>query len=496
MTNITEGHPDFKSFERIIFEIMCRIACDLMRVYLEWRDLGIMALRDTKEYRYVERRQTTVKTMMGEVTFRRVYYKKKSGGYAFLLDEAMGIGGGCGLVSENLAEQIVTECTEKSFRKASESISSLTGQSISRMGVWNVFQKYGVAIGEQVARLSELDAGGSTGHLGNVASRVVFEEFDDVWISRQREARRERGGSATEAPGGQGKEPAKKLGKRPMHVGIAYTGWEQAKDGRYSTADKIAYASFGPASGFASTFEALLRQHFDMDGVERRVTNGDGEAWIRTAAEESDTILQLDPYHRAQAVVRAVSDKGDRKLLFGAIGEKDVAKALDIIAGLASRAQDEKAREKLEALHGYFSSNSDILLTWQERGIELPIPPDGVTYRSLGAQESNNCSLVTQRMKHRRCSWSEKGGDNMAMMLCFRGTVGLDAVLGALPEAPPAEPWAEPLSAAKAPQRDGRGEGADWLRAEMPFEQAFRTHGREMIRDMLRMKPLSQLAYR
>ena len=498
MKTITEGQQDFKSLERLIHEIMCRTACELIRQYLEWRDLGIMATRDTKEYRLIDSRETVIKTLMGEVLFSRRYYRKKSGGHIFLLDEAMGLGSGYGLVSENLAEQIVNECTDKSFRKAADSINSNTMQGISRMGVWNVFQRYGEAIELQEARLRELDEAGSTGQLGNVASRVIFNEFDDVWVNFQKEKRRKRGG-ATDISGNAGNEAdkkcKKKTGKKPIHVGIAYTGWTQEKDGRYSTADKVAYASTGSVTVFTSMFETLLRHCFDMDGVERMVTNGDGEQWIRTEAEANDSILQLDPYHRSKAIIKAVSDKGNRKLLFDAIGEKDVDKVLNTICDVLMRAPDEPTWKKLVELFGYFSNNGDILLTWQERGIEFPAPPDGVTYRNLGVQESSNCTLITQRMKHRRGSWSEKGGDHMAKILCFRNTVGLDMILGPLPEPPPAKAWSEPLSAAKSPKHDGQGYGADWLYAEMPFEHVFRTNGREAIRGMLRMRPLSQLAF-
>jgi hypothetical protein len=496
MTNITEVPLDFKTFEKTIFEIMCKIACTLIRQYLEMRDLSIMALRDTKEYRCVDIRETTVKTVMGEVRFSRRYYRKRSGGYIFLLDEAMGIYCDCGLASENLTEQIVVECTDKSFRKTASDINSFTGQSVSAMGVWGIFQKFGEAVAQQVARLKELDSSGSTGHVGNVSSPVVFDEYDDVWISRQKETRQKSGTAAgahekpDKAPD---KAAEKKPGKKPMHVGTAYTGWEQAKSGSYSTVDKIAYASFGSVSGFTSTFEALLRQQFDMDGVERRVTNGDGETWIRTAAEYNDSILQLDPYHRSKAIIKAVCDKDDRKLLYKAIEKKDVEKTLSLICEMALDEQDESAQKKLVELYGYFRNNKDIFLTWQERGIELPKPPEGITYREMGVQESNNYSLITNRMKHRRGSWSENGGDHMAEVLCFKNTIGLDAILGSLPVPLQAEPRIEPLSAAKAPQRDGKGYAADWLYAEMPFENAFRTHGQEAIRGMLRLKPLSSL---
>jgi hypothetical protein len=490
MTNITEEHLDFKSLERKIFEIMCRIACGLIRQYLAWRDRGLMGSRDTNEYRLIDNRETTIKTLFGEVRYSRRYYKRKDGVYVFLLDEAMGIDSGYGLVSENLAEQIVNECADKSFRKAANSICSMTGQHISAMGAWTVVQQFGDSIAEQVERLEELGDNGSAGHLGAISSRVLFEEMDDVYIPRQREKRRKRGGAAR---GEQKIGP--KLGKKPMHTGIAYTGWSQSKDGRYGTADKIAYASFGKSSEFIAKFEMLLQNRFDMDGVERRITNGDGESWIRSAAEEKDTILQLDPFHRSQAIVRAVSDKGDKDFLFDAICKKDVDKALSAICEMALDAQDESERKKLTELHTYFRNNKDNLLTWQERGIELPAPPDGISYRNLGVQESSNC-LITQRMKRRRGSWSEGGANNMAKILCFRGTIGLDAIMGILPEPEPVlDTFAEPLSAAKMPLHDGKGYGADWLYAQMPFDNAFKTHGREAIRGLLRMKPPSQLSF-
>ena len=491
MTNISEGHPDFKTFEKTLFEIMCRIACELIRQYLEWRDITIMALRDTVRYRLIDKnRSTTTKTLFGEVTYsRRYYHDREADSYVFLLDETLGIFNGLGLVSENLAEQIVNECADKSFRKAADSIGSLTGQIISPMGAWNVVQRFGEAIEAQEDRLIELNEAGSVGHLGGVSSPVLFDEYDDVWIPRQREQRRAPGTAAKGA-----KKIGKKLGKLPMHVGVAYTGWTQSKDGRYNTVDKIAYASFNKTVVFRDKFNALLNQRYDMDGVKRRVTNADGESWAKTAAEENDSILQLDPFHRSEAILKAVKDKGDRAFLFGAIKEKDVDKVLAGISEMALDAQDEQTLKKLTGLYGYFYNNRENFFSWQERGVELPAPPMGIIYREMGVAESSNC-LITQRMKNRRASWSEGGANNMARILCFRGTIGLDAILGALPEPGPIEVFPGPLSAAQAPQYDGKGYGAAWLFAPMPFENAFKTHGREAIRGMLRMRPPSQLSF-
>jgi hypothetical protein len=487
MKNIPEGLIEFKTFEKRIFTTMCRAGCELIGEYLREWDRQILTQRDAKEYRIVNFGTTTIKTLMGEVPYTRRYYKKRSGGYVFLLDKAIGVTANYGLVSENLAEQIVAECAEKSFHKAAVSISELTGQTISAMGAWDVFQRFGKLLGKQEERLKELDDQGVDGQLGKIGSPVLFSEFDDVWLSMQKETRRRQCES--------GNPKGKKAGKKPIHMGTAYTGWSLGECGRYRTEDKIAYASFGDPKEFNATFEVFLRHRYDMDGVQRRVTNGDGANWIKTAADNNEAVLQLDPYHRSQAIIKAISSKTDRKAVFEAIRDRNAEKALNTVNDLITKAEDDSSLDKLRKLFSYFHQNKDNLLTWRERGIELPPPPEGIYYRNLGLQESSNCNLVTHRMKHRKGSWTPTGGNHMAKILCLRNTIGLDTMLGWLPEPVAAETSAETLSAAKTPLYDGKGNDGEWLHAEMPYEQAFKTNGREAIRRLLSQRSLFNLAY-
>jgi len=487
MRTIPEELKDFKSLEKTIFEIMCNAACEIMERHLRVLDQQILAQRDTKEYRFIKFGTKTIKTVMGEITYARRYYKKATGGYVYLLDEVLGLKDDCGLVSENLMEHMVIECSEKSFRKAAESISSLTGQTISTMGIWNIFQQFGERVEKQEDRLQELDKVGIRGQLGNVACPVLFVEADDVWILMQGEKRRNRSDPIEVAH--------KKTGKKPMHVGTAYSGWRQTKDGRYVTVDKIAYASYGDISEFITGFEVLKQQYFDIDGIQRHIMNGDGASWIRTAAENNDSILQLDPFHRSRAIIKAVSDKKDRKAIFDAISSKDVTKTLGIIYSLINKAKDESLIKRLGELYGYFHNNKDSLLNWQERGLKLPAPPEGIVYRNLGVQESSNCNLITQRMKHRKASWSINGANHMAKILCLRSTIGLDGMIGALSEPLPTHISEASLSAAKAPKYDGKGYDGAWIHADMPFAEVMMTSGRKAIQSLLSQRSISELRY-
>jgi len=486
MKTIADEIQNFNRLEKSIFNMVMQLGREIFEECLRSLDKELMSIRDTEKYRTVNFETTTIKTLLGEINHTRRRYKQKSGGYIFLLDKVLGIEKGCGLVSENLAEQIIVECADKSFRKASESISHLAGQRISAMGAWGVLQRFGEKLEKQEKRLGELHRGGVEGQMGKLPRQVVFTEFDDVWLSMQREKRLKKGEQAQTG--------RKRIGKKPMHVGTAYSGWSQTQDGKYRLTDKFAYARFGGVNEFTSDFEMLLSHRFDMDGVKRRVVNGDGAGWIKAAADNDDAMLQLDPFHRSRAITRGVSDKADRKMLTDAIRDKDVNTALTIIADLIAKAADEQSRKKLGNLFSYFHSNKDTILTWQERGVELPAPPEGIVYRNMGAQESSNCDLLTQRKKHHKGSWSEAGANNMAKALCFRNTIGIDTILGILPTSPSPVAATDPLSAAKAPVYDGEGYDGSWLSATMPFDQVMVTNGRKAIRSILMQRRITDLS--
>ena len=118
---IPENEIKFNNLEKKIFKFVCSFGCLILKLMLEAYDRKLMNTRDSKKYRHKGLRKNTIKTIMGEVEYRRVMYEVEENGIkktVYLLDEKMHINVE-GKVSENLVEKVVeiVPITD-SYRKA------------------------------------------------------------------------------------------------------------------------------------------------------------------------------------------------------------------------------------------------------------------------------------------------------------------------------------------------------------------------------------------
>ncbi len=145
-TMITENGVTFKELERNIYSWVCGIGRQFTGEFLERYDRMLMDERDKSRYRHKGTRKTTIKTVYGEVAYRRAVCETAGEDgirhYVCLLDETLELDN-VGLVSTNMAELLVKGITELSYRECASKVSGMTGQTISAMGVWNVIQALG-----------------------------------------------------------------------------------------------------------------------------------------------------------------------------------------------------------------------------------------------------------------------------------------------------------------------------------------------------------------
>lgn len=399
-TIINEKGITFNQLEKEIFNYICRFGQELAKEALEKYDRYLMESRDKSAYRHKGLRETTVKTLFGEVTYKRALYRtiREDGTaeHVFLLDETLQMKN-VGLISRNLAEKLVGEITEMSYRECAEKTTEMTGQSISAMGVWNVIQ----ALGEEVCQEEkELVKEHKAGHIrGEIEAPVLFEEADGIYLKLQGEDRKRT-----------------KDGKAEMKVGIAYDGWKKAGKDRYLLQDKVVVAGFSKAKDFHDYREAAIAEKFDLSTTDHRILNADGASWIKKVKDKS-TCFQLDPFHRNKAIREKIREPRAREAVTEYLAEKDLDGMFDYLETYRNSLSEDAEIEDVADLIRYFENNREGLLPYQEQDLELPEHPEGLEYRNMGTMENHVWSVIAKRMKRGHRTWSLAGGNRLAKIL-------------------------------------------------------------------------------
>jgi len=106
---VSEKEEKFNDLEKKIYKFVCNFGCMILKLMLEAYDRKLMKARDIKKYRHKGLRKNTIKTIMGEVEYRRAMYEIEEAGIkkrVYLLDEKLHINVE-GKISENLIEKVV-----------------------------------------------------------------------------------------------------------------------------------------------------------------------------------------------------------------------------------------------------------------------------------------------------------------------------------------------------------------------------------------------------
>lgn len=409
-TMVNDNGLTFKDFEKKTFEMICKVGQEYTRDFFERYDDHFMKNRDKDAYRNKGKRKTTVKTVYGEVEYaRRIYEVARGDGlheYVFLLDEQLEISG-VGLISMNMAEQMVSSIIEMSYRETADKITEMTGQSISAMGVWNVIQTIGEKVCEDENKLVQAHKAGQI--QGEKETPVLFEETDGVYVRLQRE----------------------KQGKAEIKVGIAYDGWKKTGKDRYVLDGKVVVAGFSKSKKFQEYQEAAIAQTYNLDETEVRIMNADGAEWVKNICD-AETVFQLDPFHRNKAIKENIPYPQSIKAIHQLLDEQNPDGLFEYLEKYRNSLSEDNEIEKATRLITYFRNNRDGLIPYTEKGLNLPQNKEGLVYRSMGTMENHVWSVIAKRMKHNHTCWSIKGGNNLAKILTKKCSGKLNEVASKL----------------------------------------------------------------
>ena len=432
MDILNKDKVTFKDIEQEIYDAHCRMAREDTIKILNLLDEELHDAREKSEYRDKGLRQTTIKTVYGEVEYsRHVYMTKTEKGKnaaVFLLDKELGMDT-IGLISTNLAEKIAEAATDVPFRKAASHVSNTTGQTISHAGAWNVVQALGEKLAEEEKQLVKEFQNEQP--RGKKEIPVLFEEMDGVWIKQQRE-----GGK--KAPG------------MEVKVGTMYEGWKEGTGKRSSLAGKTVVAGIERSESFHEKWEAKIQSIYDPEKKRLRIFNGDGGSWVHDEYD-AGAIHQYDRFHAVKLIRQKTSHEEARTDLLELLKEEKIDELLEYAQMYydSISTNDETPEEKsAEELKDFLVSHRDELARYSARSIEIPEAPEGVVYKNMGVQENQNCTVITLRMKGKRKRWAEKSAANMVRLLYYRENKEL---LDAVDRCTDGAVWTEPLKKLKKP---------------------------------------------
>lgn len=473
-TIVNEKLISFKELEKEIFSYVCELAREMTKTVLESYDKELAKSRDKELYRDKGTRKTSIKTVYGSVEYSRKVYRTTNeegqSAHVYLLDQAMQMDK-IGLISTNLAEKIALTVTESPYRVTADIISSTCGQNISAGAVWNIIQRLGERIDEEeIHAVKQMNADQSE---GTKMLPVLFEEMDGVWLHMQ------------------GKDH-KRVKKQEMKVFTMYEGWdaEKEKQKRSTLVEKTMLAGMEKSTAFHEKREACIRKKYDADEIGQRILNGDGGSWIKEIYDP-DAIFQLDRYHIYQEILRKIGDKKAQKDIRSLFDEERMEEMLEYIETYATSVEtadkEDRTSKKAMELYKYLSNNKEGLLPYDKRGIAIPKPATGLLYKGMGIQETQNCTVITLRMKHRRMRWSTAGANNLAKALYKKENKEListiDRYTDGLVSTMQMQEIVETISAAKAPKKDGKGNPyIDISNHHMPILDAMQTASRKVFR--------------
>lgn len=445
MSNInTEKQIKFNELEKQIYKLVCSWGCNILKQILEEQDKNLMKNRDKKEYRHKGYKTNTIKTVMGEVEYKRAIYKKDNN-YAFLLDSTLQIET-IGKISSNLAEVMLKTVVDTvSYRKGANEIKNTTNETISHQAlntlVWKVGERIEKREKEEIKLLKEEKLVKGTKKIP-----ALFEEADGIWFNLQ--------GKDREIAIEKYKKECEKKNKEfdPNHkhktelkLHITYEGWKKDSN-RHELVNKTIIAGMLPVNDLKRLRDARVYQKYDVESIKLRANNGDGARWINGIATE-DTICQKDAFHIQQEIIRDIGEEKYREPLIKMIEEKRYNEVQGYIENLKYElGGEEKTVKKLKTLQSYLKNGlpryQDVL---KEQGRELPQAPENIEYRNMGTMESQIFSVLKVRLCSGRKSFTKDGASYLSKVCALYsenvGNIEIEKIESAVPIDNSVEEW-------------------------------------------------------
>ena len=353
---------DINEIDNKIQGVIKEVSCDLVSARLEEIDAAIVADESGRANAGItihRRRDTRVIEMkIGELKFRRAYYKVKSTGeYVYLLDRVAGIEKN-ERINRGLSEAMANAAIEMSYR---QSVLMAAEGRFTTQTVMNKLRRCEI-VPVEIKNVKKI--------------KYLHVDADEDHITL-------RGGKKSEVKLVSIYEGIEKTGERGECIGIFHVSG-------YGMEPEVLWENV--------LTEIERRYDFDDDAV--IYLHGDGALWIKSGVEELPFCkFVLDPYHKNKTIrvmLVGCEDKDVKKKIYKALYKADtiqLAQARDeLIAGQPERG------DKIKEAYEYLESNIDAIHI-------RDIDPEA---KNGGCTEPHISNVLSRRLSSRPMAWSDK----------------------------------------------------------------------------------------
>jgi len=381
------NRTNIHSIEREIREQLRATGQKLMKkilVQVESRELSSIQSCSCgrKNWRHLGRVKRQIKSLAGEVEYRRVRMKCRNCGKEFYpLDEILNLRGHSNMTL-GLIEQSLYLATDTAYDRASSNLERMTGLKVSGRQMQNLAKEEGLRIREKLRKERfRIFEEGSLAQEEEARGRV-FVQVDGTFVKHKN------------------KQETQSL---ECKVGIIYSRKAKVSKNRMKILDKRTYATTQGIETFREEFIAECAR-WGVWSSKEILFIGDGASWIKRICQGDfpRAVYLLDFWHLAENITRALGEE-HRQAADNWLQEiketYDAQLLLKRIRGLYARIRNPARREKIRDLYDYVNNNKEGINNWKKVN----------ALGASGAIEKTVDVTVARRFKRRGMSWLYPG---------------------------------------------------------------------------------------
>lgn len=369
------GLSDIGKTIKALTPVVSRTVLGILTAFLEEMDealvIGAKALRKEDGITVKERNvPRTWLTELGELTYKRTYFRLQDGSFVYLLDHVIGVGA-YERISKELVAEILQAATVKSYQQAIDS----TKQEISRQTVHNRL----VALDDLVMPIERVKDTPET--------LDIFADEDHVHLT----------------PKGQAIVPLVTITE----------GIDVSNPKRHKTIHPIHVAAFGMTTdAFRENVLAILTERYDLDKVKQINIHADCGQWIRGLHQLIPrSRLVLDGYHLEKELRSFLRLEGAgcyAGAIHDSMRKKDGYEAFErYCEAIFCKQTTEKGQKKVRDFVEYCANH------WSAIVVRMSKKTCG------SCTEPQVSHILSERLSRSPIAWSKDGLNRMTMLVVY-----------------------------------------------------------------------------